>query len=156
MFTNIFLKQTGLREEERAGRFTANRQNDLLSAALGAPDHPGRLRAYPAGYVRVKDVYGKGSRRRSHASERIYEQNQKIQEQSLQLQQQSLRIAQMEAMMGRVLQHLPPEAREDLDVTPTMPSHIPTQVSSNHVPPQQPPALDEVTISFILLYFIFI
>ena len=152
----------GLRDEERAGRFKANRQNDLLSAALGAPDHPGRLRAYPGGYVRVKDVYGKGSRRRSNASERIYEQNQKIQEQtqmleeqSLQLKQQSQRIAQMEAMMGRVLQHLPLEAQQDLQATHTMPSHIPTQVSSNHVPPQQPPALDEVTISFILIYFFF-
>ena len=149
----------GLQEAKRARQFKADRQNDMLSASIGAPDHPSWLRAHSSGYAKVKDVYGKGSRRRSNASKRIYEQNQKIQEQtqmleeqSLQLKQQSQRIAQMEAMMGRVLQHLPPEAQQDLQATHTMPSHIPTQVSSNHVPPQHPHSGE---LPFILFYLIF-
>ena len=80
-----------LREDETAGTFKADRHNDLLSASIGTAEHPGRLRAYSSGYTKV-NVYGKGSRRRSHAAERIYEQNQKIQEQSQLLQEQSQQI----------------------------------------------------------------
>ena len=149
-----------LREDETAGTLKADRHNDLLSASIGTAEHPGRLRAYSSGYTKVKNVYGKGSRRRSHAAEMIYEQNQKIQElsqllqeQSQQIKQQNQRISQMEAMMGRVLQHFPLDAQHDFEATHPMPSHIPTQVSSNHVPPQQPPVVDEVTISFMFFFF---
>ena len=42
--------------------------NDVLSAALGTPEHPGRTRAYSTDYTRRKDVFGKPKRSRRAAS----------------------------------------------------------------------------------------
>ena len=117
-----------LREDETTGTFKADRHNDLLFASIGTAEHPGRLRAYSSGYTKVKNVYGNGSRRRSHAAERIYEQNQKIQEQSQllqeqsqQIKQQSQRISQMEAMMGRYCSTCPP--MPNMTLKPPTPCH---------------------------------
>ena len=114
----------GLQEAERAGQFKADRQNDMLSASIGAPDHPSRLRAHSSGYAKVKDVYGKGSRRRTRQSETIREQNQKIDQLQAELHSQR-------DLLSKVLSILPPEFKQQLGDSPgTVPSHIPTQVSS--------------------------
>ena len=42
--------------------------NDVLTAALGTPEHPGRTRAYSTDFTRRKDVFGKQKRNRAAAS----------------------------------------------------------------------------------------
>lgn len=139
-----FRKQKAIREQERTGAFTANRQHDLLSASIGMPDHPGRLRGKPLAYTGVKQVYGKGKRRSV-----VAEQNE--------------RIRNLESVVNTLLQHLPPGIQQQLGlgvtpagsddqhqfgVTPASPSQaVPTQVSSNHLGPRPPPPVgdDEVT-----------
>jgi hypothetical protein len=48
--------------EMKSGSFVEDRYNDTLSASIGKPEHPERLRGHSQGYVTIKDVYGKGKR----------------------------------------------------------------------------------------------
>jgi hypothetical protein len=49
--------------EMKSRSFIEDRYNNALSASIGKPEHPGRLRGHSQGYVTIKDVYGKGKRR---------------------------------------------------------------------------------------------
>jgi hypothetical protein len=46
--------------------FNPNRHHDELTAALGKPEHGGRLRTYPRN-TKVRDIYGNAPRRPLHA-----------------------------------------------------------------------------------------
>ena len=48
---------------EREGKFRSDGTSDVLSASLGTPEHSGRLRGHPQGYVGKKTIYGKGKRK---------------------------------------------------------------------------------------------
>ena len=56
------------------GSFVSEGANDILTAALGTPEHPGRTRAYSAEYTRRKDVFGKQRRHRQPAHAGCYTQ----------------------------------------------------------------------------------
>lgn len=40
-----------------------DRHNDVLTAAIGKPEHPGRVRGQPLGYVGMKKAFGKSKRK---------------------------------------------------------------------------------------------
>ena len=125
----------GLREQQSSGLFQADRQNDLLSASIGTPDHPGRLRGHSSAYTKVKDVYGKGARKRRAQQS---EQDERIRQ--LEREQQETR-----AMMARLVSMLSPDQQQEVGLAPTAPSSFPTQVSSNQYADHPPPIVDEVT-----------
>ncbi|KAJ3694924.1 hypothetical protein LUZ60_000301 [Juncus effusus] len=54
-------------QEASQGLFKSDRYNDILSASIGKPEHPGRLRGHSS-FATFSTVYGKGPRRKtSHA-----------------------------------------------------------------------------------------
>jgi hypothetical protein len=62
-------------DKAKGRTFLTQRSNDALSASLGTPEHPGRLRGHSQRYVGMKAIFGKGKRKAtSHAAcdERIY------------------------------------------------------------------------------------
>lgn len=83
----------------------ADRYNDVLSASIGTPEHPGRLRGHALGYTKVRDVYGQG-RRRSHQAQ----QNERIR------QLESMVHTQQE-MLGKLF--LPAEVQQHFGGTPS-------------------------------------
>ena len=50
---------------EREDSFTFQGTSDVLSASLGTPEHPGRLRGHPQGYVGKKTLFS-NSKRKGH------------------------------------------------------------------------------------------
>ena len=61
------MQEEKLREAAQ-GTFVPQGSNDVLTAALGTPEHPGRTRAHSTEYTRRKDVFGKQKRNRRAAS----------------------------------------------------------------------------------------
>ena len=54
--------------EKAEGTFVLTGSNDVLTAALGTPEHPGRTRAHSTEFTSRKDVFGKPKRSRRPAS----------------------------------------------------------------------------------------
>ncbi|KAJ1690120.1 hypothetical protein LUZ63_014275 [Rhynchospora breviuscula] len=52
----------------KSGEIQSIRQNDILTSALGTPEHSGRLRGYPI-FSGVKQVFGKGTRKSKQFSQ---------------------------------------------------------------------------------------
>ncbi|KAJ1702823.1 hypothetical protein LUZ63_002602 [Rhynchospora breviuscula] len=52
----------------KSGEIQSIRQNDVLTSALGTPEHSGRLRGYPI-FSGVKQVFGKGTRKSKQFSQ---------------------------------------------------------------------------------------
>ena len=61
------MQEEKLREKSE-GTFVPQGSNDVLTAALGTPEHPGRTRAHSTDFTRRKDVFGKQKRNRAAAS----------------------------------------------------------------------------------------
>lgn len=116
----------------------------MLTASIGKPEHPGRLRGKSLGYTKVKDVYGKSRRRSGSAQrdERIRQLEETVQTQS--------------ALLTKVLEILPAELQQHFGYTPARPSAYPTQESSNQFGGPQLPVVDEVTIPFMFFKFRYI
>ena len=60
------MEEEKLREAAQ-GTFVPQGSNDVLTAALGTPEHPGRTRAHSTDFIRRKDVFGKQKRNRRTA-----------------------------------------------------------------------------------------
>ena len=58
--------QDALVEQSSQGQFTPEGRQDILAAAIGRPEHPGRVRAAGSG-VGIKDYFGSSSRQRSYS-----------------------------------------------------------------------------------------
>lgn len=58
--------QDALVEQSSQGQFTPEGRQDILAAAIGRPEHPGRVRAAGPG-VGIKDYFGSSSRQRSYS-----------------------------------------------------------------------------------------
>ena len=61
------MQEEKLREASE-GTFVPRGSNDVLTAALGTPEHPGRTRTYSEDFTRREDVFGKQKRNRRAAS----------------------------------------------------------------------------------------
>ena len=55
-------------KEASDGTFVPRGSNDVLTAVLGTPEHPGRTRAHSTDFTRRKDVFGRQKRTRRAAS----------------------------------------------------------------------------------------
>ena len=58
--------QDALVEQSSQGQFTPEGRQDILAAATGRPEHPGRVRAAGSG-VGIKDYFGSSSRQPSYS-----------------------------------------------------------------------------------------
>ena len=58
--------QDALVEQSSQGQFTPEGRQDILAAAIGRPEHPGRVRAAGSG-VGIKDYFGSSSRQPSYS-----------------------------------------------------------------------------------------
>ena len=58
--------QDSLVEQSSQGQFTPEGCQDILAAAIGRPEHPGRVRAAGSG-VGIKDYFGSSSRQHSYS-----------------------------------------------------------------------------------------
>jgi len=67
--------------ETSQGTFTSERQHDILSASIGTPEHPGRIRGHSE-FASLKTVFGKSTKKRTIHSDCISKaQANKMQEQ---------------------------------------------------------------------------
>ncbi|KAH1198574.1 hypothetical protein GmHk_18G052124 [Glycine max] len=73
-------KIDALEEQASQGSFVTHGRHDILTAAIGRPEHPGRVRAVGAG-ITIKQYFGSASRTSSIAPEYLQQLTQQIKDQ---------------------------------------------------------------------------
>ncbi|KAH1262452.1 hypothetical protein GmHk_02G005072 [Glycine max] len=73
-------KIDALEEQASQGSFVTHGRHDILTAAIGRPEHPGRVRAIGAG-ITIKQYFGSVSRTSSIAPEYLQQLTQQIKDQ---------------------------------------------------------------------------
>ncbi|KAH1209945.1 hypothetical protein GmHk_15G044341 [Glycine max] len=73
-------KIDALEEQASQGSFVIHGRHDILTAAIGRPEHPGRVRAVGAG-ITIKQYFGSASRTSSIAPEYLQQLTQQIKDQ---------------------------------------------------------------------------
>ena len=133
--------------ETNEGLFVPEGTNDVLTAALGTPEHPGRTRAYSTEYTRRKDVFGKQKRARKPAHAGCYTE-ERVQmmrdefEEKLQKQREETQ-AELAAMRQYVMSLCTPGSFTQLLVG-AQDHHQGTSSSSAPAPPGTPGDANEV------------
>lgn len=120
--------QTSLKEQARAGTFVPQGSQDILTTALGKPDHPGRPLGYPAGYG-LKDVFGKlrrGSATSSETVSRVVRQNEELQTEVVGLKGQ---MGSMTTIMSSMLDVL---TAGGFPIPPELAAHLSQCAPSQH------------------------
>lgn len=124
---------------ERIGRgeFVEQGHHDILTEALGTPEHGGRVRGYAKGVER-KDVFGKAPRRPVHAACVPFAAFQQIQQQVAHLQEQMNRMQEFNVARACPPPHATTSASQE--------DHFSTQVDEN---PFVPWTIEKITVSIV-------
>jgi len=80
MYHCVFSVQDSFEEQATQGSFVPHGRQDVLAAAIGRPEHPGRVRAAGAG-VTIKQYFGSAPRMSRSASSLLPDELQQLTQQ---------------------------------------------------------------------------
>jgi hypothetical protein len=125
-------------QEASQGLFQSNRYNDILSASIGTPEHPGRIRGHST-FATLSNVYGREPRKKTSHADCITKAELDAKLSSALAKQAEQFQEQIRALVSK-LDGAPQLQNSPQDFLP------PTQMSSNLVSPHQ--HLQEIQVNF--------